>query len=99
MIVALAVSGLHSVPKIRSSPFEAFAKSVGTATGNRGRLFQVHFAREIGDLVFSEMAVNELKGLFGDAEVFGTGRVQGQAEGRRLYPPTHCFRGKSGIAA
>ena len=64
---------------------QAFPKRIATAAGDHSRFLQSHFAMEIGELIFSEMAVNEIEGLFGDAQVFRIGRVEPEPVARRIH--------------
>lgn len=86
-IVASAVHCFHGTYEIRFPPIQVSSEGVGATPGDRRCLFEIHFAHEIGDLVFFEVAVDKIEGLFGNEQIIWICRVQGLAEGRKLHPP------------
>jgi len=74
----------HGVSEIRFSSIQISSKGFATASRHFGRFLQIHFSHEVGDLVFPEMAVDEIEGLFGDAKVLRVGPGQTQPRGGRL---------------
>jgi hypothetical protein len=96
-IFSSAVHFFHDVPKSRFPSMQFSSKGFRTASGDTRRFLPIDFAHEIGDLVFPEMAVDENESFFGEVEIFGVGRVQGQVEGGDYTLPAHWFREKHGI--